>query len=210
MDKTINTQGNLFVISAPSGAGKSSLIKELIRLNQNLVLSVSFTSRKPRYSESNGKEYFFVSVEDFLKKKEKGEFIESAFIHGNFYGTSFEHIKNKLNQGIDIILELDWQGKRKIKEIYEKAICIFILPPSLDELRKRLYKRDQNTEDEINRRFEAALTEISHASKYEYVIINGDFNEALNKLMSIILSIRCKFINQAINNKTLFEEYKIS
>jgi len=178
----------LIVISAPSGAGKTSLIDALLNENKtnNLVLGISYTTRKQRSKEIDGESYFFISIEDFQKKLEKHEFLENAEVFGNRYGTSREWVSNNLLEGSDVLLELDWQGAMQVKEAYPQAITIFVLPPSIKELERRLKDRKQDSEETISRRILESKEEILRGVSFDFLILNNSFEKALNDLNSII------------------------
>ena len=178
----------LFVISAPSGAGKTTLIESLLEHSskRNLRLGISCTTRSKRKNETNGESYFFKTKEEFQEMSEKEELLESAEVFGNFYGTPRKWVEEQLNKDIDIILELDWQGEKQIKENYPDAVSIFILPPSLKDLRERLNKRNQDSEDDIKKRLAQAKIEIINGCSFDKIIINDDFEAALKDLIFII------------------------
>jgi guanylate kinase len=178
--------GTLFIICAPSGAGKTSLAKELLKADPQIKLSVSYTTRKPRPGEVDGREYHFVSERKFGQMLEQDEFLESALVHGNHYGTSKRWISTQRAAGNDILLEIDWQGAAQICRLFPEAIGIFILPPSFDALLSRLNKRAQDAPDVIARRLAAAREEIGHVGEFKYVIINDDFDQAAQDLISIV------------------------
>lgn len=184
--------GNLFVISAPSGAGKTSLIRELIQAKNKRKLSVSHTTRSPRDSETHGKSYFFISQDEFKEREQKNEFVESAEVFGNFYGTSRHYIKEQLQQGFDVFLDIDWQGAQQIKKHMPQAVMIYVLPPSKQALLERLQGRGQDSEEVIKLRMDKAISELSHHHKYEFIVINDDFKQALYDLESIIHSYHLK------------------
>ncbi|MBW0454260.1 MAG: guanylate kinase [Candidatus Kinetoplastibacterium crithidii] len=196
--------GNLFIIIAPSGVGKSSLIKALTNLNKDISVSISYTTRKPRSTEKNGFDYHFIEIKEFKKMRDNQVFLESANVHGNLYGTSKNFINHQLSKGKDIIVEIDWQGAKQIKLQYPEATSIFILPPSIEEMKKRLIKRAQDDLITINKRINAATTELKYAKTCEYIIVNNDFDKALNDLINIINATKLKFQVQAINNVELF------
>jgi len=179
-------KGFLLVITAPSGAGKSSLIEALLKEDPRLKLSVSYTTRPPRPGEANGREYHFVNETVFLAMLGRGEFLESAEVHGNRYGTSQAVIRKALGRGEDLVLEIDWQGAQQVRRLHPECIGIFILPPSVAELERRMRLRAQDTDAVIRRRLASAAEEISHAPEFEYVIINKDFDEAKKDLQAII------------------------
>jgi guanylate kinase len=184
--------GMLFVITAPSGAGKSSLIDALLKEDPKLRLSVSYTTRAPRPGEQNGREYHFVDDKTFLSMLERGEFFESAQVHGNRYGTSQAVIREALARGQDLVLEIDWQGAQQVRRLLPECVGVFIRPPSVEELERRMRARGQDTDAVIRRRLESAEDEISHAPEFDYAIINKDFDEAKRDLQAIIRVERLK------------------
>ncbi len=185
-------KGSLFVISAPSGAGKTTLCKRICESIEGLRFSVSFTTRKPRDGEIDGVHYFFIDEDEFRSMVSDGEFIEWAEVHGNFYGTSKKHIEGMISEGIDVLLDIDVQGARQIRDNVPDCITIFVLPPSIDELRKRLIGRMSDSEETIAKRLKKATEEISEYKSYDYVILNDVFETALKELESIIISERAK------------------
>lgn len=203
------TAGSLFMVVAPSGAGKSSLVNALLEREPAIKLSISYTTRQPRPGEQHGREYFFTSTDDFLAKRDAGEFLESAEVHGNYYGTSRIQIAEQMKAGTDILLEIDWQGAQQVKKQFPQATGIFILPPSIAALEERLHKRGQDEPHVITRRILAAGGEIAHAPESEYVIINQDFATALSELTAIIKAARCRFAQQAARNASLFTQLGI-
>ena len=180
------SKGKLFVITAPSGAGKTSLIEALMKADPSLKLSISYTTRSPRPGEQNAVDYHFVDDATFLAMKGRDEFLESAEVHGYRYGTSKKVITDALQRGEDLILEIDWQGARQVRAIYPDCVGIFILPPSIEELEKRMRSRGQDAEAVIRRRLDNARGEMDHAGEFDYAIINKDFQTALRKLADII------------------------
>ncbi len=181
-------KGIIYLIAAPSGAGKSSLVKALLQKNPDIDLSISYTTRAMRSGEENGREYNFVSIEQFEIMKSNNEFIEYAKVHGNYYGTSRIWLEKELQQNKQILLEIDWQGASQIKRIFAaitNVIYVFILPPSMQELKNRLISRAQDSEDVINLRIKGAKEEIMHVTDADYIIINEDFNTALDNLLGI-------------------------
>ena len=179
---------NLFIIAAPSGCGKTSLVESLIKNHKNLRVSISHTTRIPRAGEINGTNYHFVSVSEFQKMAKEGEFVEYAEVFENLYGTSKELINDNLKNNTDVILEIDWQGARQVKQNMPNAISIFILPPSKDALELRLRNRAQDDESTIKKRMLDAENQMSHYSEFDFLVINDDFNSALSDLESIISS----------------------
>ena len=184
--------GKLFILSAPSGTGKTSLTKSLLRKDINLWLSISYTSRLMRPSEVEGHDYFFVERNVFEQMLGDGEFIESAEIYGNLYGTSQKWINEAINSGKDILLEIDGQGARQVRKIFSDVVSIFVLPPSLEVLENRLKDRNQDSKEVIAKRMAAAKEEISHVSEYDYVIINDNIDIALRDLVSVVESERLR------------------
>ena len=185
--------GQLIVISAPSGAGKGTIIKELLKKdNQTRWLSISATSREKRIGEEEGVNYYYLTEEDFKKKIKEDYFLEYTNYAGNYYGTPKEHIKEKLDKGIDVILEIEIEGANNIKKLVPEAIFIFIMPPSLKELVKRLKKRGTESNEKILKRFHAAYKEINEVSKYNYVVVNDILEDAVDKIESIIKSEKCR------------------
>lgn len=185
-------KGTLFVITAPSGAGKTSLIEALIRDDPSLKLSISYTTRAPRPGEKNGVDYHFVDDATFLAMRSRGEFLENAEVHGYRYGTSKKVITDALARGDDLILEIDWQGAQQVRRIYPGCVGIFILPPSVDELERRMRARGQDSDAVIRRRLENAKDELAHAGEFEYRIINKDFDTARQELADIIRKERSR------------------
>ncbi len=182
--------GHLFMVTAPSGAGKSSLIRAVLPTDSRLKLSVSYTTRAPRPGEQNGREYHFVDQATFLRMLDRGEFLESALVHGNRYGTAQAVIQGVLAAGDDLLLEIDWQGAQQVRKQFPRSIGIFILPPSIAELETRLKKRGQDSDAVIQARVQAAQAEIDHAPEFDYVIINKDFDEAQRDLLAVIRATR--------------------
>ena len=184
--------GRLFVITAPSGAGKTSLIEALTSADPSLKLSISYTTRPPRPGEKDGVDYHFVNDAAFLAMRERGEFLESAEVHGYRYGTSKKVITDALRRGEDLILEIDWQGARQVRAIYPDCVGIFILPPSIEELERRMRARGQDSDAVIRRRLDNARGEMEHAGEFDYAIINKDFQTAQRELAEIIQKERAK------------------
>jgi guanylate kinase len=182
----LNKRGRLFVITAPSGAGKTSLIDALVRADPSLKLSVSYTTRAPRPGEKDGVDYHFVDDQAFLAMQARGEFLESAEVHGYRYGTSKKVITEALARGEDLVLEIDWQGARQVRAVYPGCVGIFILPPSIEELERRMRSRGQDADAVIRRRLDNARGEMEHAGEFDYAIINKDFDTARQELAAII------------------------
>lgn len=197
--------GNLFVVAAPSGAGKSSLVKALLELDSHLAVSISHTTRAPRGQEQNGREYWFVSEAEFRQMVDRGEFFEWAEVHGNLYGTSRAAIEARIAAGDDVVLEIDWQGALQIKKLFPHAVLIFILPPSWDELLQRLKRRGEDGEDVIERRMANARVEVAQARHFDFVIINALFETALFDLKAIVHAQRLKYAAQRRSKKAVFE-----
>ena len=198
--------GNLFIITAASGAGKTSLVKELLANDSQVKLSVSHTTRQPRPGEQNGVHYHFVSDAEFLQILNAGGFLESADVHGAKYGTAQSRVDTALQAGADVILEIDWQGAAQVRNIYPKAISIFILPPSLDALEQRLNNRGQDSSEVINKRVAAAHAEMRHVVAFDYVTINDNFDVALQDLLAIIRANRLKAQIQLLRHASLIQQ----
>jgi len=182
--------GNLFVISAPSGAGKTSLVNALLNINPQISLSVSFTTRNPRPGEHDGKDYHFVNRETFLAMAKRGEFMESAEVYGNFYGTSQTWINQENAKGNDVLLEIDWQGAAQVRRLFPDCVSIFILPPSMETLEQRLKSRGKDNAEVIAKRMAAVREDVSHIAEFDYVIINDNLDVALRELNAVILSAK--------------------
>lgn len=186
-------KGLLIVVSGPSGAGKDTIVNEVVkRKNINAWISISMTSRSPRGQEENGKEYFFVTREEFVENISKNNFLEYAEYNGNYYGTPKHKIEEYLNKGIDVILIIEIQGALQIKELIPEALFIFIMPPSMEELKKRLIARGTDSPDKIISRFKTAYQEINEVTKYNYVVVNDDLENAVDKVSAILLSEKCR------------------
>lgn len=196
--------GNLFVVSAPSGTGKSSLVNALLEVDSRLQVSVSHTTRAPRGQEQHGREYWFTSQDDFQAMIERGEFFEHAHVHGNHYGTSRKSIEERIQSGEDIVLEIDWQGALQIKRIFPNAILVFIMPPSYEELLQRLNRRGEDTPEVIEIRMNNARIEVAQAQYFDFVVINALFETALFDLKSIVHAQRLKYSAQRRNKSSVF------
>ena len=201
--------GNLFVVAAPSGAGKSSLVKALMELDSRVVPSVSHTTRAPRGQELHGREYYFVSKETFDQMVIQGAFMEWAMVHGNRYGTSKQAIEQRMAQGADVVLEIDFQGAIQVKRIFPNAVLVFILPPSWEELRSRLERRNEDSAETIELRLKNAAQEMEHAREFDFVIINELFERALFDLKAIVHAQRLKFAAQRIARSDTFKALNI-
>jgi guanylate kinase len=200
-------KGSLFIVSAPSGAGKSSLVKALLEEDERLALSISYTTRAPRKGEVNGREYHFVERKTFDAMLERGDFLESAEVHGNRYGTSQRWIEEMRARGLDIVLEIDWQGAAQVRKAFSDAVSIFILPPPpvLPELERRLRGRGQDSEEAIQRRLRDAREEISHAHEFDYVIINKEFEDARRDLAAVVRASRVTLAEQSARHPEIFK-----
>lgn len=188
----ISSKGKLFVISGPSGAGKGTIIKGLMSQIEDVKLSVSATTRNPRPGEIDGVNYYFVEMDEFQKMIDNGEFLEYARVYENFYGTPKEKVLNQLDAGYDVILEIDIQGAMNVKKAFPKAVFIFILPPSMTELRRRITGRGSETKEVIDLRMSKALGELSYMDQYDYCVVNGEVQEAVNRVKSIIIAEHSK------------------
>jgi guanylate kinase len=201
--------GNIFLVVAPSGAGKSTLVNALLARDPRIVLSVSYTTRTPRPGDQDGREYHFVTIDEFRQRRARGEFLESAEVHGNFYATSRAWIEEQMREGVDVLLEIDWQGARQVKQVFAHAVGVFILPPSIEALEERLVRRGQDTAEVIRRRLVAAGSEIAHAPELDFVIINHDFDLALSQLTSVVTASRLRYASQAARHHDLFAQLGI-
>ena len=208
---TITTQspgasGCLFVIAAPSGGGKTSLVNALLEGESGIRLSVSYTTRPPRPGEQEGVHYHFVDVPRFMALKDAGEFLEHAHVHGNWYATSATWLAEQVQQGRDVLLEIDWQGAAQVRRLVPGSVSIFILPPSLASLRQRLEKRGQDSPAVITQRLDAAREELKHASEFDYVIMNQDFARAVDDLSVIVRAARLAATRQLIRHARTYSE----
>jgi guanylate kinase len=202
------TAGNLFIICAPSGAGKTSLVSALLEREPEIDLSISYTTRAPRRGETDGLSYHFVSRDDFLAMASRGEFLESAEVHGNLYGTSQAWISGRRAEGKDIVLEIDWQGAAQVRGLIPDAVGVFILPPSLEVLRRRLIGRGQDSAEVIERRLATAREEVAHVAEFDYVIINQNFDVAVSDLVSIVRTQRLRVAVQIERHRDLINRLK--
>ncbi len=203
-------QGNLIIVSSPSGGGKGTLIKEVLKILPNIGYSVSFTTRKMRDGEENGKDYFFVSKKQFKDLIEKGEFLEFAIVHGNYYGTSLNFVKAETDAGRDVVLEIDVQGAESIRKIFPHAVSIFILPPSFEVLQKRLTARATEKKEDLTLRLQNSHAEVRRFVEFEYVIINNEVTKATNDLKVIVLAERLKRIRQSDSIKAILDSFDVS
>ncbi|HEU4708422.1 MAG TPA: guanylate kinase [Methylophilaceae bacterium] len=198
--------GNLFIITAPSGAGKTSLVRSLLAADNCVQKSISYTTRQPRPGEVNGVDYHFVDEAQFLHMLSEGAFLESAEVHGARYGTSQEQVEAVLRLDRDVVLEIDWQGAAQVRSLYPQSVSIFVLPPSRETLRHRLTARGQDSDGVIARRFAAAREEMSHVSEFDYVTINDEFDVAVKDICAIVRTQRLKRDKQLRRHELLLQE----
>ncbi|MAK89695.1 MAG: guanylate kinase [Oceanospirillaceae bacterium] len=198
--------GTLFIFSAPSGAGKTSLVKGLLESTGYIGVSVSHTTRAPRPGEVNGKDYHFTAVEDFREMVGRGAFLEHAQVFDNFYGTSQEWVESELAEGRDVILEIDWQGAEQVRRLMPDTVSVFIAPPSIAALRERLQKRGQDDEQTIERRMRDARNEMSHYGEYDYLIINDNFENTVEELRAIVIARRHRLEAQQERHKATLQD----
>ena len=196
--------GNLFIVAAPSGAGKTTLVRHLLESDRQIGVSISHTTRRSRPGEENGREYHFVDVPSFLERIGHGEFLEWAEVHGNYYGTSKRWIENEMLAERDVLLEIDWQGAQQVRKVFPQAIGIFVLPPSMAILQDRLSGRGTDSEDVIARRIAAARDEMRHVDEFDYVIINDTLQQAVGDLQAIVRTARLRYANQRQRHAALF------
>ena len=197
MNDLNNKKGVMLVLSSPSGAGKSSICKSLMSLDTNLSLSISTTTRKKRPNEKSGEDYIFVSTEEFTKMLSKDHFLEHASVFDNYYGTDKSLVENKINNGKDLIFDIDWQGAQQLREkMREDIVSIFILPPNKQELERRLKSRGQDSDEVVKKRMDGASAEITHWAEYDYVVINEDLNQSVNAVLGILKAERMKRTRQ--------------
>ena len=197
-------RGSILIVVAPSGAGKTSLVRSLLAARAHIRHSVSCTTRAARDGERDGEDYSFISREAFIARRNAGDFLEWAEVHGNLYGTSRAWIDARIAEGADIVLEIDWQGARQVASIYRDALSIFIAPPSLAVLKERLEHRGKDSAEVIERRLAAARSELEHAGEFQYIIVNQEFSEASQQLIGIADAARCRFRQQAARHGELF------
>lgn len=196
--------GNLYVVAAPSGAGKTTLVRLLLESELDVQLSVSYTTRDPRPGETDGREYHFVDTAEFRAMIDRHEFLEWAEVHGNFYGTSKTWIADQLAAGRDVLLEIDWQGAQQVRSLFPEAIGVFILPPSMEELTRRLTGRGTDSAAVISRRLAAAQAEMRHVGEFDYVIINDQLEQALDDLRAVVRASRLSLAAQRARHAALF------
>jgi guanylate kinase len=202
----VKTTGNLFVVAAPSGAGKTSLTRALLTQDASIRLSVSYTTRLPRPGEAEGIDYHFVTRERFETLERAGEFLEHAHVHGNWYATSGPWLKAQVDAGQDVLLEIDWQGAAQVRRLLPESVHVFILPPSLESLRERLTLRGQDDPATIERRLIAAREEMKHCGEFDYVIINQEFASAVDDLRAIVRTARLRSAGQRARNRALLAQ----
>ncbi|MDZ7750702.1 MAG: guanylate kinase [Gammaproteobacteria bacterium] len=200
------SQGNLFVVSAPSGAGKTSLVRALLEAMPGVILSISATTRPARPGEQDGRDYFFVDREDFQQRRAQDAFLEHAEVFGNFYGTPRDWVEERLAEGLDVVLEIDWQGARQVRERMPAVSGIFVLPPSVAALAERLAGRGQDDEEVIARRMAAAREEIRHYDEFDYIVVNDDFDVALEDIKAIIRAARLGTSSQRVRQRPLLQD----
>lgn len=198
-------RGNLFIVAAPSGAGKSSLVNAVIKLEAEIALSISFTSRGPRPGERHAQHYHFVGKDEFERMIAAGDFFEHALVHGDYKGTARQSVEPQLDAGRDVLLEIDWQGAAQVRAKLPEAITVFILPPSKAALEERMKKRGQDSDDVIIRRLAAALEEMSHVDEFDYVIVNDDFERAVSEIRAIFVASRLRRHVQMKRHEQLIE-----
>jgi guanylate kinase len=200
--------GNLFVVVAPSGTGKTSLVAELLRREPGIRLSISYTTRNPRQGEAHGREYHFVARDAFERMIASGDFLEHANVYGNYYGTSRRWIEEQLAAGEDVLLEIDWQGAAQVRKLFPHMAGIFILPPSIAELKRRLEARGKDAPETIARRMASARDEVSHVLEFEYIIVNEEFETAVRDLQAVVRAARLSRARQAVRLVSLLAEFK--
>ncbi len=198
-----NVVGNLYIVAAPSGGGKTSLVKKLLHALDDIEVSISHTTRAQRPGEKDGVDYFFVDEQQFMKMIDENAFIEYARVFDHLYGTSIEQIQSRLQKGIDIVLDIDWQGAQQIRHLFPDTVSIFILPPSLEVLKKRLKNRRQDDEQTIQVRMQKAQEEMSHYSEFDYLIVNDDFADAALELQAIVIANRLRISRQSLKQGKL-------
>jgi len=204
-----NYSGNLYIVAAPSGGGKTSLVKKLIASLEHVEVSISHTTRPMRPGEKNGTDYFFVEKDEFINMVNDNAFVEHAIVFNHFYGTSTAQIAKRLQDGIDVILDIDWQGAEQIRRAFPKAVSVFIIPPSLDELKSRLMNRRQDKDEVISERMKKAQDEMSHYPEFDYLIVNDNFEHAASELEAIVVANRLRMENQ-VNKQSKLLSFLLS
>ncbi|MGA8008358.1 MAG: guanylate kinase [Thiomonas sp.] len=199
-----NFPGNLFVVAAPSGAGKSSLVNALLAQDSGIQLSVSCTTRAPRGSEVDGVHYVFIDSLEFQRRIDAGEFLEWAEVHANRYGTSKRWLEQRMADGMDVLLEIDWQGAAQVRQQFDNAVSIFILPPSFEELRQRLTRRAEDAPEVIEQRLREARIELAQAKNFDFIIVNQDFTHALHDLKQVVAAQRLRYAAQRLSHPEVF------
>lgn len=197
--------GTLIIITAPSGAGKTTLVRGLLERDPNVQLSISYTTRDPRPGEVHGRDYQFVDVAQFRALRDQGEFLEWAEVHGNYYATSKSWLKAQMSAGRDILLEIDWQGAQQVRKVFPEAVGVFVLPPSMDELESRLRGRGTDSADVISRRLLGARGEMRHVGEFDYVILNNELQNAIGDLVAVVRAARLRYANQRLRHLQFFD-----
>ena len=198
-----NYPGSLFIVAAPSGGGKTSLVKKLVGDLNDIVVSVSHTTRKQRPGEANGVDYFFIDESEFISMVSRGAFVEHAQVFNHYYGTSAAQITDRLQAGVDVVLDIDWQGAQQIRHAFADAVSVFVIPPSLDALNSRLKNRQQDDQNVILHRMQNARNELSHYPEFDYLIVNDDFAQAADELRAIVIAHRLRMLRQAEQQRKL-------
>ncbi len=197
--------GTLIIITAPSGAGKTTLVRGLLERDPNVQLSISYTTRDPRPGEEHGRDYQFVDVAQFRALRDQGEFLEWAEVHGNYYATSKTWLKAQISAGRDILLEIDWQGAQQVRKVFPEAVGVFVLPPTMEELENRLRGRGTDSADVIARRLLGARGEMRHVGEFDYVILNNELQEAIGDLVAVVRAARLRYANQRLRHLQFFD-----
>lgn len=197
--------GTLIIVAAPSGAGKTTLVRGVLEQDESISLSVSYTTRAPRPGEVNGREYNFIDIATFCTLRDRGEFLEWAEVHGNYYATSRVWIREQIAAGRDIMLEIDWQGAQQVRRVFPEAVCVFVLPPSIEALEARLRGRGTDSEEVIARRLLAAKGEMRHVGEFEYVILNNELSHAIDDLAAIARASRLRYAKQQAKHPLYFD-----
>ena len=198
-----NYMGSLFIVAAPSGGGKTSLVKKLLSSLDDIAVSISHTTRKKRPAEVDGVDYFFVDEPQFVRMIDEAAFVEHAEVFSHYYGTSVSQITDRLRAGIDIVLDIDWQGAQQIKQLFTDAVSVFVIPPSLEVLKERLMSRQQDDETVIQKRMQSACNELSHYAEFDYLIVNDHFDKAAEELKAIVIAHRLRMARQVEQQRQL-------